>query len=144
MADVMVLNDIMKDLEPPGRPESRARVSGQVLWKKSCAPISLSDIFCLWDCGFPWSFIKKIIAFVVFDAFTELFITLAIVVNTVFMALDHYGLEENYIMDKTLKTGNTVFTTIFGVECAAKLMAMSPFFSKWVGTCLTLSLWFFP
>jgi len=66
------------------------------------------DIFCVWNCGFPWSFIKKIIAFVVFDPFTELFITLAIVVNTVFMALDHYGLEENYLMDLTLKTGNKV------------------------------------
>lgn len=66
------------------------------------------DIFCLWDCGFPYSLFKKIIAFIVFDAFTELFITLAIVVNTVFMALDHYGLEENHIMDTTLKTGNKV------------------------------------
>ncbi|ODM91690.1 Sodium channel protein para [Orchesella cincta] len=130
--DVMVLNDIMKDLEPPEDLKVE-RVAGQVLWKKSFVPISLSDIFCLWDCGFPWSFIKKIIAFVVFDAFTELFITLAIVVNTVFMALDHYGLEENYIMDMTLKSGNKVFTTIFGVECAAKLMAMSPKFYFQVG-----------
>jgi voltage-gated sodium channel type II alpha len=41
------------------------------------------DIFCIWDCGFPWSLFKKVIAFVVFDPFTELFITIAIVVNTV-------------------------------------------------------------
>lgn len=92
-----------------------------------------TDIFCLWDCGFPWSLIKKVIAFVVFDAFTELFITLAIVVNTVFMAMDHYGLEENQAMASTLKTGNKVFTTIFGFECALKLMAMSPKFYFQVG-----------
>lgn len=45
------------------------------------------DIFCVWNCGFPWSVFKKIVAFIVFDPFMELFITLAIVVNTVFMAL---------------------------------------------------------
>jgi hypothetical protein len=38
------------------------------------------------------------------------------------MALDHYGLEENYVMDKMLKNGNTIFTTIFTVECAMKLI----------------------
>jgi hypothetical protein len=86
------------------------------------------DIFCVWNCGFPWSLFKKIVAFLVFDPFMELFITLAIVVNTVFMALDHHGLEENYIMDRTLKTGNVVFTTIFTVECSMKLIAMSPKF----------------
>ncbi|ODM91688.1 Sodium channel protein para [Orchesella cincta] len=118
--DVMVLNDLMKDLEPTGRPESKVsrrtsgveeegeRVNIKELIKAKLIEgcFRCIDIFCLWDCGFPWSFIKKIIAFVVFDAFTELFITLAIVVNTVFMALDHYGLEENYIMAMTLKNGN--------------------------------------
>ncbi|CAL8132976.1 unnamed protein product [Orchesella dallaii] len=147
--DVMVLNDIMKDLEPPitGRSESRTSRRTSAV-EEEAEPVNIKelikaklveacyrciDIFCLWDCGFPWSFIKKIIAFLVFDAFTELFITLAIVVNTVFMALDHYGLEEKPIMDLTLKTGNTVFTTIFAVECAMKLMAMSPKFYFQVG-----------
>lgn len=90
-------------------------------------------MFCLWDCGFPWSLFKKIIAFLVFDAFAELFITLAIVVNTVFMALDHYGLEEKPSFNAVLKMGNTCFTTIFTVECAMKIIAMSPKFFFQVG-----------
>ncbi|CAL8142651.1 unnamed protein product [Orchesella dallaii] len=141
MKDVMVLNDIIE--QAAGRSSRLSRVS-----ELEADPINMKelikqkliegcfrciDIFCVWDCGFPWSLLKKVIAFIVFDPFTELFITLAIVVNTVFMALDHYGLEENYIMDLTLKTGNKVFTTIFGVECAMKLMAMSPKFYFQVG-----------
>ncbi|ODM91691.1 Sodium channel protein para, partial [Orchesella cincta] len=84
------------------------RVAGQVLWKKSNA-LFLYQIFSVSGIvAFLGVSSRKIIAFVVFDAFTELFITLAIVVNT-------------------------VFTTIFGVECAAKLMAMSPKFYFQVG-----------
>lgn len=48
------------------------------------------DIFCVWNCGFPWSFLQKYVAFVVFDPFAELLITVAIAVNTLFMAMDHY------------------------------------------------------
>lgn len=33
---------------------------------------------------------------------------MAIAVNTLFMALDHYGLRENFSMAYTLKIGNTV------------------------------------
>lgn len=66
------------------------------------------DIFCVWDCGFPWSSIQKCVAFIVFDPFAELLITVAIAINTLFMALDHYGLKENVSMAATLKIGNTV------------------------------------
>ena len=33
------------------------------------------------------------LSIIVFDPFTELFITLCIVVNVVFMALDHYSID---------------------------------------------------
>lgn len=68
------------------------------------------DVFCVWDCGFPWSYIQKLVAFIVFDPFAELLITVAIAINTLFMALDHYGLKENVSMAATLKVGNTVLT----------------------------------
>lgn len=41
-----------------------------------------------------------------FDPFVELFITLCIVVNTLFMALDHYDMDKN--MERVLKSGNYV------------------------------------
>ena len=51
------------------------------------------DIFCIWDCGRGWIRISEIMALIVFDPFTELFITLCIVVNVLFLAMDHYLLE---------------------------------------------------
>lgn len=95
--------------------------------------LELLDIFCLWDCGFPYSVFKKVVTFVIFDAFMELFITLAIVVNVVFMALDHYGLEEKVTMSAVMAAGNKVFTVIFTMESSMKILAMSPKFFFQVG-----------
>lgn len=48
------------------------------------------------------------VSIIVFDPFTELFITLCIVVNTLFMALDHYDMDKD--LEKMLKSGNYVST----------------------------------
>lgn len=64
------------------------------------------DIFCVWDCCGCWLKFQEFIAFIVFDPFVELFITLCIVVNTLFMALDHYEMDKD--MEKALKSGNYV------------------------------------
>lgn len=60
------------------------------------------DTFCVWDCGWPWLKFQQIIAFLVFDPFVELYITLCIVVNTLFMALDHHEMDTKmeYILNK--------------------------------------------
>lgn len=64
------------------------------------------DMFCVWDCCWLWLEIQKYIALIVFDPFVELFITLCIVVNTLFMALDHHDMDKQ--MEKALKSGNYV------------------------------------
>lgn len=64
------------------------------------------EIFCVWDCCGPWLKIQELIALLVFDPFVELFITLCIVVNTVFMAMDHHDMNES--LDIFLKNGNYV------------------------------------
>ena len=48
------------------------------------------NVLCIWDCANIWIKISEVFAFIVFDAFTEVFITLCILVNVIFMALDHY------------------------------------------------------
>ena len=49
------------------------------------------DIFCVWDgCGL-WLKLSEFFAFLVFDPFIDLFITLCIAVNVVFMSLDQYS-----------------------------------------------------
>jgi hypothetical protein len=50
-------------------------------------------VLCIGDCCTLWLKVSEVMAIVVFDPFTELTITLCIVVNVVFMAMDHYQLE---------------------------------------------------
>ncbi|KAG8222484.1 hypothetical protein J437_LFUL000846, partial [Ladona fulva] len=82
------------------------------------------DIFCVWDCCWPWLKFQEIVALIVFDPFVELFITLCIVVNTLFMALDHHDMNKD--MERALKSGNYFFTATFAIEATMKLIAMSP------------------
>lgn len=66
------------------------------------------DFFCVWDCCWLWLEFQKYVALLVFDPFVELFITLCIVVNTLFMALDHHDMDKD--MERALKSGNYVRT----------------------------------
>lgn len=68
--------------------------------------IRIIDIFCVWDCCWCWVQLQKFVALIVFDPFVELFITLCIVVNTLFMALDHHDMNKD--LEKALKSGNYV------------------------------------
>ncbi|CAG9855273.1 unnamed protein product [Phyllotreta striolata] len=138
MKDVMVLNDIIE--QAAGR-QSRASDHGVSVYYFSAQNdeeeeeptvkerllafiMRVIDIFCVWDCCGPWLVFQKAIAFVVFDPFVELFITLCIVVNTLFMALDHHDMDRD--LEKALKSGNYFFTATFMIEATMKLIAMSP------------------
>lgn len=68
--------------------------------------LRMIDVFCVWDCCWLWIQIQKFVALIVFDPFVELFITLCIVVNTLFMALDHHNMDRD--LEKALKSGNYV------------------------------------
>ncbi|KAJ8670425.1 hypothetical protein QAD02_001684 [Eretmocerus hayati] len=60
---------------------------------------------------------------VVRDPLFELTITLCIVLNTGFLALEHHGMSES--VRYALNIGNRVFTSIFTFECFLKLLALS-------------------
>ena len=51
------------------------------------------NVLCIWDCAWIWIRISEFLSIIVFDAFVEVFITLCILVNVVFMALDQYDIE---------------------------------------------------
>ena len=57
------------------------------------------------------------------DPLFELTITLCIVLNTGFLAMEHHGMSES--IRQALNIGNKVFTSIFTFECFLKLMALS-------------------
>lgn len=67
---------------------------------------------------------KDLIGFIILDAFADLFITICIILNTLFMALDRYGQSDE--MSRALIIGNYVFTTIFTAESMLKIIALSP------------------
>nr|WQE97497.1 voltage-gated sodium channel [Varroa destructor] len=143
MRDVMVLNDIIE--QAAGR-QSKAseRVSiyyfstddedegsleeedVEAKWKEKCLAGCLKciDIFCVWDCCWCWIRAQEIIGLIVFDPFMELFITLCIVVNTLFMAMDHHDMDRDF--ENVLRSGNYFFTATFAIEATMKLMAKSP------------------
>lgn len=53
----------------------------------------------------------------------ELAITICIVFNTLFLALEHHGMSES--VREALDIGNKVFTSVFTFECVLKIMALS-------------------
>lgn len=64
------------------------------------------DICCIWDCCTCWIYFQEFCSIIVFDPFMELFITLCIVVNTLFMAMDHHDMDPSF--EAFLKNGNYV------------------------------------
>uniref|UniRef100_A0A8C8SMQ1 Sodium channel protein n=1 Tax=Pelusios castaneus TaxID=367368 RepID=A0A8C8SMQ1_9SAUR len=82
--------------------------------------------FLIWDCCSLWVLIKKYVKFVVMDPFTDLTITLCIVMNTLFMALEHYKMTKEF--DDMLYIGNLVFTGIFTAEMIFKIIALDPYY----------------
>ncbi|KAJ8970053.1 hypothetical protein NQ317_012028 [Molorchus minor] len=68
---------------------------------------------------------------IVRDPLFELAITVCIVLNTMFLAMEHHGMSESVL--RALDIGNKVFTSIFTFECCLKIMALSKdfFYCGW-------------
>jgi len=93
------------------------------------------DMLCVWDCCWCWVRIQEIFALIVFDPFMELFITLCIVVNTLFMAMDHHDMDPDF--EKVLKAGNYVSCLVKGNIIGNGLYSFSqqPLPSKPLSSC---------
>lgn len=72
-------------------------------------------MFLKWDCCEKWVVFKKWVHFVVMDPFVDLAITICIVLNTLFMAMEHYPMTEEF--DYMLSVGNLVNTHPFYLQC---------------------------
>ncbi|KAH0627619.1 hypothetical protein JD844_003596 [Phrynosoma platyrhinos] len=95
---------------------------------RRCPPFlkKLASRFLVWECCPLWVKIKKKVSIFVMDPFTDLTITLCIVVNTLFMALEHYKMTPEF--DLMLSIGNMIFTGIFIAEVILKIIAMDPYY----------------
>ncbi|XP_051938737.1 sodium channel, voltage-gated, type I-like, alpha isoform X2 [Hippocampus zosterae] len=96
--------------------------------RQKCPPCwySFANTFLIWECCPIWLKIKKVVKLIVMDPFTDLTITICIVLNTLFMAMEHYPMTKDF--SRTLSVGNMVFTSIFTAEMVFKLIAMDPYY----------------
>ncbi|XP_068193183.1 sodium channel protein type 4 subunit alpha B-like isoform X2 [Antennarius striatus] len=101
--------------------------------QRPCPPCwyAFADIFLKWNCCGCWRRTKQYLYIIVMDPFVDLSITICIVLNTVFMAMEHYPMTKDF--EELLSVGNLVFTGIFTAEMILKLLAMDPYFYFQVG-----------
>ncbi|KAG8585452.1 hypothetical protein GDO81_005034 [Engystomops pustulosus] len=96
--------------------------------QRKCPPCwyKFADTYLIWTCCPFWIRFKTIINMIVMDPFVDLAITICIVLNTLFMAMEHYPMTEQF--EGVLYVGNLVFTGIFTAEMFLKLIAMDPYY----------------
>ncbi|MEQ2182294.1 Sodium channel protein type 8 subunit alpha, partial [Goodea atripinnis] len=74
--------------------------------QRKCPPCwyKFANIFLIWECCPIWLKLKHIVYLIVMDPFVDLAITICIVLNTLFMAMEHYPMTENF--ENVLAVGN--------------------------------------
>ncbi|ERE76463.1 sodium channel protein type 11 subunit alpha-like protein [Cricetulus griseus] len=95
--------------------------------QEPCLPCgkNLASKYLVWDCSPQWLCLKKALRTVMTDPFTELAVTICIIINTVFLAMEHHNMDDAFI--NLLKIGNWVFTGIFVAEMCLKIIALDPY-----------------
>ncbi|XP_033612296.1 sodium channel protein type 9 subunit alpha isoform X2 [Fukomys damarensis] len=124
--------DLLNDPHVRQRAMSRASILTNTVEeleesRQKCPPwwYRFAHTFLIWNCSPYWIKFKKIIYFIVMDPFVDLAITICIVLNTLFMAMEHYPMTLEF--KNVLAVGNLVFTGIFAAEMVLKLIAMDPY-----------------
>ncbi|XP_062583302.1 sodium channel protein 1 brain-like isoform X2 [Saccostrea cucullata] len=77
-------------------------------------------------CFIPWLRLQNLVFIFVSDPFFDLFITLCIGVNTIFMGLEYHNMPDQLVTATTV--ANIVFTVIFTLEAVLKLTAFGKFY----------------
>ncbi|VDL11782.1 unnamed protein product [Hymenolepis diminuta] len=111
--------------ELPEHPECCKKVI-----KEFCLPVRVwryiakqtEAVLCGWTCCPCYYVFRRYVSYFILDPFVELFITLCIVINTIFMAIDQP--EKGEALAHVLRIANYFFTTTFTVEAALKLIAL--------------------
>ncbi|KAI3359451.1 hypothetical protein L3Q82_013761, partial [Scortum barcoo] len=76
--------------------------------QRPCPPCwyVFANIFLKWNCCGYWRWLKQWLYIIVMDPFVDLGITMCIVLNTVFMAMEHYPMTDDF--EDLLNIGNLV------------------------------------
>ncbi|XP_045363580.2 sodium channel protein type 7 subunit alpha isoform X1 [Camelus bactrianus] len=81
--------------------------------------------FLIWNCSPCWLKLKEFLHMIIMDPFTDLFLTICIILNIQFLALEHYPMSAE--TNNVLSIGNLVFIGIFTTEMIFKIIAMHPY-----------------
>lgn len=86
----------------------------------------------MWECSPSWLRLKQLVKIMVTDPFLDLAITVCIVLNTLFMAMEHYPMTDEF--NGMLTIGNLVrvavlldLTFLLGLLCVEFVMCGAPF-----------------
>ncbi|XP_047456223.1 sodium channel, voltage-gated, type I-like, alpha [Mugil cephalus] len=96
--------------------------------RQKCPPCwnKFAERFLIWEFCPAWLKFKKVVKIIVMDPFVDMLITICIVLNTLFMAMEHYPMSGNF--REMLGAGNLVFTVIFTAEMVLKIIALDPYY----------------
>uniref|UniRef100_A0A3P8SVJ8 EF-hand domain-containing protein n=1 Tax=Amphiprion percula TaxID=161767 RepID=A0A3P8SVJ8_AMPPE len=98
---------------------------------------SFIHVFLQGDCCGCWRWIKQRCYTFIMNPCFDLGIVLCLVLNTVFMAMEHYPMTPS--MEEHLSISELVFTFIFTAEMILKLVALDGWMDGWMDGCLIVS-----
>ncbi|KAF4117813.1 hypothetical protein G5714_002366 [Onychostoma macrolepis] len=127
--------DVQEEVPPPRRKRGLSSVSffSDAIDEleeahQKCPPCwyEFAKKYLIWTCSPAWLRVKEGLIVMVMDPFLDLAITICIVLNTLFMALEHYPMTDEF--NSMLSVGNLVFTGIFTAEMVLKIFALDPYY----------------
>ncbi|KAK9980232.1 hypothetical protein ABG768_013610 [Culter alburnus] len=127
--------DMQEEVPPPHRKRGLSSVSffSDAMEeleeaRQKCPPCwyEFAKKYLIWTCSPAWMRVKEGLKVMVMDPFLDLAITICIVLNTLFMALEHYPMTDEF--NSMLSVGNLVFTGIFTAEMMLKIFALDPYY----------------
>uniref|UniRef100_A0A674AL96 Sodium channel protein n=1 Tax=Salmo trutta TaxID=8032 RepID=A0A674AL96_SALTR len=96
--------------------------------RQKCHPCwyEFAHKYLIWESSRRWLRLKALVKVMVMDPFLDLAITICIVLNTLFMAMEHYPMTDEF--NGMLSIGNLVFSGIFTAEMVLKIIALDPYY----------------
>uniref|UniRef100_A0A3B4F6I3 Sodium channel protein n=1 Tax=Pundamilia nyererei TaxID=303518 RepID=A0A3B4F6I3_9CICH len=92
--------------------------------RQKCPPCwyDFAHTFLIWECCPGWLKLKKIVKLIVMDPFMDLFITICIALNTLFMAMEHYPMSDGF--QSMLAVGNKRWNIFDGIIVSLSLIEL--------------------
>uniref|UniRef100_G3VEU9 Sodium channel protein n=1 Tax=Sarcophilus harrisii TaxID=9305 RepID=G3VEU9_SARHA len=128
--------DILEDPTVRKRITSRTNILHSMKEFDKCRPRNwwkrFAKMFLIWNCCPLWLKCKDFVHSIVMDPFFDLAIVICVIMNLIFLAMDHYPMTEEFLY--VLFVGHQVFTGIYVLEMILKIIALHPynyFQEKW-------------